>query len=166
MQYYSYADDPFPGYIQWRDPNNVLDPIYTNRAGMPNYVNIEQHNRFATEDHFFERFAPVFASEVIPGFNEMSQLFQSASNFASNFANQQMLGYGSNPIQAATQVITGVTSILETAYTAVSATRGLTSLATTPADISYFTVKQALLARQEIAMRAGLLATAAARIAS
>lgn len=166
MQYYSYAEDPFPGYIQWRDPNNVLDPIYTNRAGMPNYVNAEQHNRFATEDHFFERFAPVFASEVIPGFNEVSQLFQSASNFSSNFANQQMLGYGANPIQAATQVITTITSLIQTAFTAVVALRGLTSLATAPADISYFTVKQALLARQEIAMRAGLLATAAARIAS
>lgn len=166
MQYYSYANDPFPGYIQWRDPNNTLDPIYTNRAGMPNYVNAEQHNSFATEDHFFERFAPVFASEVIPGFNEVSQLFQSASNFASNLANQQMLGHGSNPIQAATQIVTGITSLVQTGYTAVSAARGLTSLASVPEDIAYFTVKQALLARQEIAMRAGLLATAAARVAS
>jgi hypothetical protein len=166
MQYYSYDEDPFPGYIQWTDPNNQLDPIYTHRAGLPNYINAEQHNRFATEDHFFERFAPVFASEVLPGYNEMSILFQSASNFSSNFGNQQLLGYGSNPIQAATAVITTIATLVQTAFTAVVAVRGVTSLATAPTDIAYFTVKQALLARQEIAMRAGLLATAAARIAS
>lgn len=166
MQYYSYEDDPFPGFIQWKDPNNALDPVYTVRAGLPNYTNAEQHTSFATEDHFFERFAPVFASEVIPGYAEISQLFQSASNFSSNFANQQILGYGSNPIQAATQVITTITSLIQTAFTVVVAVRGLTSLGTAPAAITYFTVKQALLARQEIAMRAGLLATAAARIAS
>jgi hypothetical protein len=56
--------------------------------------------------------------------------------------------------------------LIQTAFTVVVAVRGLTSLGTAPAAITYFTVKQALLARQEIAMRAGLLATAAARIAS
>lgn len=166
QQYYSYDEDPFPGYIQWKDPNNQLDPVYTLRGDQPNYVNAEQHNQFATEDHFFQRFAPLFAAEVIPGFSQLSQVFQSASNFSSNFGNQQMLGYGSNPIQAATQIITTITSLIQTAFTGVVALRGLVSLIDAPAAISYFTIKQALLARQEISMRAGLLATAAARVAS
>jgi len=166
QQYYSYDLDPYPGYIQWKDPQGILDAVFTLRAGQPNYISLEQHTQYSTEDHFFEKFAPLFASEVVPGYNEVSILFKSASNFSANFANQQMLGYGASPIQAATQVIIAITSLIQTAFTAVIALRGLTSLATAPADVAYYTTKQALLARQEIAMRAGLLATAGARVLS
>jgi hypothetical protein len=166
QQYYSYDEDPFPGYIQWKDPNNQLDPVYTLRGDQPNYTSVEQHSQHATQDHFLQNFGMLFAKDAIPGFSQLVNAFQSTSNFASNFGTQQVFGYGSNPIQAATQVVTNIVSLVQAAFTVVIAVRGLVSLATAPASVAYFITKQAFLARQEAAMRAGLMATWIAKTTS
>ena len=43
QEYYSFARDPYPGYIRWNDPTGAGAPAFTLRNGQPNFVNATQH---------------------------------------------------------------------------------------------------------------------------
>lgn len=158
QQYYTVANDPYPGYIEWRDPTGSGASVYTLRNGEPNYTNAQEHTSFAAQNHFTSTIGNTLLSGQPLSFDTLSRAVSSSLNFTQAFGLSKVLGAGAGGAQIAgvvaaliPTVVSGVNSVFQpnnsqARYTGSSTTR----------PVNNFMQAQALLARQRQNMRAGL----------
>lgn len=157
QQYYSLRRDPFPGYIQWRDPSSGSF-LYTLRNGQPNFINARQHSMFAAED----RFTSVIGTALLSGrpldFRTLASAVSGSVNFTQGFALSRVLGAGFGTAQTVgvvaaliPTVVAGVNSVFQPNISQATYTSSSTA-----APTSNFLRSQGLLATQRQRMRVGL----------
>lgn len=158
QQYYSVANDPFPGYIEWRDPTGANPSIFTPRNGQPNYTNAQQHTLFAAQDHFTNTIGNALLSGRPLDFRTLAAAVSGSTNFAQGFALSRVLGAGYGTAQTVgvvaaliPTVVAGVRSVYQPNISQAQYTAGSTAVPT-----SNFMRSQALLASQRQRMRVGL----------
>jgi hypothetical protein len=151
-------NDPFPGYIEWRDPIGTSAPTYTLRNGQPNYTNAQQHTNFAAQDYFTDTIGTALLRGESLDFNTLARAVSRSTNFAEAFAVSKVLGAGYGTAQTAgvvaaliPTVIAGVNTVYQTNIGQATYTSGSTSTST-----NNFMRLQALLATQRQRMRTGL----------
>jgi hypothetical protein len=161
QQYYTVEKDPYPGYIEWKDPNGTNPSVYTPRNGEPNYASAQEHTTFAAQDHFTSTIGNTLLSGQPLSFDTLSKAVSGSLNFTQAFGIAKVLGAGAGGAQIAgvvaaliPTVVSGVRSVFQTnitqaSYTSESATRSMNN----------FMQAQAVLARQTSLMRAGLNVT-------
>jgi hypothetical protein len=158
QQYYTVANDTYPGYIEWKDPNGTNPSVYTPRNGEPNYSSAQEHTTFATQNHFTATIGNTLLSGQPLSFDTLSKAVSGSLNFTQAFGMSKVLGAGASGAQMAgvvaaliPTVVSGVRSVFQTnisqaSYTSQSATRSMNN----------FMQAQGVLARQTSLMRAGL----------
>jgi hypothetical protein len=158
QQYYTIQNDPFPGYIEWRDPTGSNPPTYTLRNGQPNYANAQQHTNFAAQDYFTDTIGTALLRGDRLDFNTLTQAVSRSSNFAQAFAVSKVLGSGYGTAQTIgvvaaliPTVAAGINTVYQTNIGQATYTSGSTATPT-----SNFMQSQALLATQRQRMRTGL----------
>jgi hypothetical protein len=93
QEYYSYNNDPYPGYIRWVDPMNIGNPIYTLRNGQPNFGSAQQHTQYATQQALVTSLGSEFVKGSISGPGLVSAI-QGSMNFAKAFGAAKAMGNG------------------------------------------------------------------------
>jgi hypothetical protein len=158
QQYYRLENDPYPGYIEWRDPSGSSAPVYTLRNGEPNYANAQEHTLYAAQDHFTSTIGNTLLSGRPLTFETLARAVSGSINFSQGFALSRVLGAGYGTAQTIgvvaaliPTVIAGINlafqpNINQAAYTAGSTSR----------PVNNYMRSQALLARQRERMRVGL----------
>jgi len=158
QQYYTVANDPYPGYIEWKDPTGSGATVYTTRNGEPNYVNAQEHTSFAAQDYFTSTIGNTLLSGQSLSFDTLSKAVSGSLNFTQAFGLSKVLGASAGGAQMAgvvaaliPTIVSGVRSVFQTnisqaSYTSQSATRSMNN----------FMQAQGVLARQTSLMRAGL----------
>jgi len=100
QQYYDIKNDPFPGYIVWKDSTGTNDPVYTLRNGEPNFSDAKAHTEYAAQNHF----TSIIGSSIMSGnlsLNTLMSAVSSTTSFAQGFALAKTLGAGFNIANAA-----------------------------------------------------------------
>lgn len=158
QQYYSLENDPYPGYIEWKDPTGNSDPVYTPRNGEPNYASAKQHTEFAAQNHFTSVIGNTLLSGKPLTFDTLASAVSGSVNFAQGFALSKVLGAGYSTASAIgvaaaliPTVVSGVQTVFQTNIQSASFTASSTSQ-----PVNNFVRSQALLARQRQSMRVGL----------
>jgi len=158
QQYTSVQNDPFPGYIEWRDPTGANASYYTPRNGQPNYLNAQQHTQFAAQDHFTATIGNALLSGQPLNFRTLASAVSGSVNFTQGFALSRVLGAGFGTAQtigvvaALIPTVVGTISavyqpsVAQAQYTSGNSNRVMNQLVTS----------QAILARQSSLMRVGL----------
>jgi hypothetical protein len=82
------TDDPYPGFIQWIDPNGKGTPVFTPRNGEPNFVSADQHTMSAVQDYL----GPRLESAIITGKLTGTSL-QSLAMETLNYSQQSALSF-------------------------------------------------------------------------
>ena len=161
QQYYTVENDPYPGYIEWNDPATGLS-VYTLRNGQPNYTNAQEHTSFAAQDHF----TGVIGNALLSGggsltFNTLSQAVSSSLNFTQAFGLSRILGAGfggANKIATLAALIPTIASGLQSIFqTNIEKARLVSSQVSL--DVDEFAEAQAIAARQNQSLSAGLILT-------
>lgn len=158
QQYYTVQNDPFPGYIEWRDPTGTNPPAYTLRNGQPNYTNSQQHTLFAAQDHFTATIGNTLLSGGRLDFRTLAAAVSGSVNFTQGFALSRVLGAGfgtAQTIGVVAALIPTVIAGINLAYTTTVSTAYLTG-PSTALPTANFLRSQALLATQAQRMRVGL----------
>jgi hypothetical protein len=158
QQYSSVANDPYPGFIEWRDPTGANPPIFTQRNGQPNYLNAQEHTSFAAQDYF----TGVIGNTLLSGrpltFQTLSQAVSGSLNFGQGFALSRVLGAGfgtAQTIGVVAALIPTVIAGVNTVYAPNSA-QAVYTPGTSVAPVNNFVSSQALLSRMRTNIRAGL----------
>ena len=158
QQYYSVANDPFPGYIEWRDPTGVNPPTYTLRNGQPNFTNSQQHTLFAAQDHFTSTIGNTLLTGGRLDFRTLTAAVSGSVNFTQGFALSRVLGAGAGTAQTigvVAALIPTVVSTVSTVYQPSAAQAQYTS-GNSNRVMNQLVSSQAILARQSSLMRVGL----------
>jgi len=161
QQYYTTENDPYPGYIEWNDPATGLS-VYTLRNGQPNYTNAQEHTSFAAQNHFTNAIGNTLLSGGSLSFNALSQAVSSNINFTQTFGLSRILGAGfggGNKIAALAGLIPTIAGGLQSIFqTNIKRAKLISSQAS--ADIDEFAQDQAIAARQDESLSAGVIGRA------
>jgi hypothetical protein len=157
QRYYSVQDDPFPGYIEWRDPSGTGAPVYTLRNGQPNYTSAQQHTLFAAQDHFTSTIGNTLLSGGTLDFRTLASAVSGSVNFTEAFAISRILGVG---FSAASAIGTAA-ALVPTIIAAINLTAPATALSyvtstRTAVSTGIFLKNQATMALMSAQMRVGL----------
>jgi len=158
QQYYTVENDPYPGYIEWRDPTGSGTAVYTLRNGQPNYKDAQEHTTFAAQDHFTSVIGNTLLSGKPLTFNTLSQAVSSNLNFTQGFAISKVLGSGfsgANKIATIAALIPTIAFGLQTVFQTNNKKAKLISTSTSTA-VDNFARAQGLLAIQTQNIRTGL----------
>ncbi len=158
QQYPSVSNDPYPGYIEWRDPTGLNPPVYTLRNGQPNYLNAQEHTMFAAQDYF----TGVIGNTLLSGrpltFQTLAQAVSGSINFGQGFALSRVLGAGYGTAQTVGVVaalIPTVVSGINSVYSPNSS-QAVYTAGSSVAPVNNFVGSQAVLSRMRTNIRAGL----------
>jgi Gp5 N-terminal OB domain len=158
QQYYTIANDPYPGYIEWVDPTGAASPVYTPRNGEPNYANAKEHTSFAAQNQFTSTIGNTLLSGNPLSFDTLVKAVSGSINFTQAFGLSKVLGAGFGTAQTIgvvaaliPTVVSGVTSAFQPNNSQARYTGGSTTQ-----PVNNFMQAQAMLARQSALMRAGL----------
>lgn len=158
QQYYTVANDPYPGYIEWKDPTGSGATVYTTRNGEPNYANAQEHTSFAAQNHFTSTIGNALLSGNPLSFDTLSKAVSGSLNFTQAFGLSKVLGASAGGAQMAGVVAALIPTVVSTINSAfqptVAEARYTGSNATQ--SVNNLMQAQALLARQAQSMRAGL----------
>jgi hypothetical protein len=158
QQYYTVANDPYPGYIEWKDPSGSGAKVYTTRNGEPNYANAQEHTSFAAQNHFTSTIGNALLSGNPLSFDTLSKAVSGSLNFTQAFGLSKVLGASAGGAQMAGVVaalIPTVVSTINSAFQPTVAEARYTGSSATQ-SVNNLMQAQALLARQAQSMRAGL----------
>ena len=158
QQYYTVANDPFPGYIEWRDPTGVNPPTYTLRNGQPNFTNAQQHTLFAAQDQFTSTIGNTLLTGGRLDFRTLAAAVSGSVNFTQGFALSRVLGAGAGTAQTigvVAALIPTVISAVNLAYTPSASVSYLTG-PRTAVTTANFLRSQATMATMRTRMRVGL----------
>lgn len=160
QQYYSIDEDPYPGYIEWKDPSSPdLAPVYTSRDGQPNFLNAKQHTEYAASNHFTSTIGNALTSGQPLTFDVLTKAVSSSINFTQGFALAKVLGAGfsaSSIIGLAAALIPTIASGVQSVFQPALAQSSYTADSSSEAMSGYLRT-QAISQRQSTQMRAGLL---------
>jgi len=92
QEYYSYDNDPYPGYIKWVDPMNIGEPIYTLRNGQPNFATPQQHTQYDTQKLLVGSLESVFKVSVSGP--QLMRAISSSIDFAKISGATKVMGSG------------------------------------------------------------------------
>jgi hypothetical protein len=158
QQYYTIDQDPYPGYIEWKDPTSTGSSIYTLRNGEPNYASAQEHTTFAAQNHFTSTIGNTLLSGQPLSFDTLTKAVSGSINFTQTFGLSKVLGAGFGAAKPASvlaalipTVISGFNSIFQPSNSQAKYTGG-----TTTQSVNNFMQSQGILARQSALMRAGL----------
>jgi len=158
QQYYTVANDPYPGYIEWKDPTSTGSSVYTLRNGEPNYANAQEHTTFAAQNHFTSTIGNTLLNGQPLSFDTLSKAVSGSINFTQTFGLSKVLGAGFGAGKAAgvlaaliPTVISGFNTIFQPSNGQAKYTGGATTQ-----SVNNFMQSQGILARQSALMRAGL----------
>jgi hypothetical protein len=160
QQYYTVENDPFPGYIEWKDPSGTGAPVYTLRNNQPNFSSAQQHTLFAAQDHFTGTIGNALLSGDKLDFRTLASAVSGSVNFTEAFAVSRILGVG---FSAASAIGVGA-ALVPTIIAAIGLTAPATALSyvtSTRTGIStgIFLKNQATMALMSLQMRVGLFTT-------
>jgi hypothetical protein len=158
QQYYTIDRDPYPGYIEWKDPTSTESSVYTLRNGEPNYANAQEHTTFAAQNHFTSTIGDTLLSGQPLSFDTLSQAVSGSLNFTQGFGLSKVLGAGFGTAKTSgvlAALIPTVISGLNTLFQSGNSQAKYTGDTTTE-SVNNFMQSQGLLARQSALMRAGL----------
>jgi hypothetical protein len=158
QQYYTIDRDPYPGYIEWKDPTSTGSSVYTLRNGEPNYANAQEHTTFAAQNHFTSTIGNTLLNGQPLSFDTLSKAVSGSLNFTQTFGLSKVLGAGFGAGKAAgvlaaliPTVISGFNTIFQPSNGQAKYTGGATTQ-----SVNNFMQSQGILARQSALMRAGL----------
>ena len=152
------TDDPYPGYIQWVDPNGDGQPTYTPRNGQPNYVSATQHTQFATQDHFNSVVADQIATGSLTP-QSLTAAFLSTQGFAQTFSAAATLGSAFPIVGAAAVALLFAPRIgraIDSVFNPKVAQAKAVSGPTQQKAVDKYTVNQTLLHKKRQSMRVAL----------
>lgn len=158
QQYYTVDKDPYPGFIEWKDPNGTNPSVYTPRNGEPNYSSAQEHTTFAAQNHFTSTIGNTLLSGQPLSFDTLSKAVSGSLNFTQAFGMSKVLGAGAGGAQMAgvvaaliPTVVSGIRSVFQTNISQATYTSGSTAQ-----PVNNFMRSQGVLARQRQNMRTGL----------
>jgi len=161
QQYYAVDKDPYPGFIEWKDPNGTNPSVYTPRNGEPNYASAQEHTTFAAQNHFTSTIGNTLLSGQPLSFDTLSKAVSGSLNFTKAFGMSKVLGAGAGGAQMAgvvaaliPTVVSGVRSVFQTNISQATYTSSSTAQ-----PVNNFMRSQGVLARQRQNMRTGLNVT-------
>jgi len=158
QQYYIVANDPYPGYIEWKDPTSTGSSVYTLRNGEPNYANAQEHTTFAAQNHFTSTIGNTLLNGQPLSFDTLSKAVSGSINFTQTFGLSKVLGASASGSQMAGVVAALIPTLASTIASAfqpnVAQATYTGSSVTQP--VNNLMQAQALLARQAQSMRTGL----------
>ena len=157
QQYYTIENDPFPGYIEWKDPSGAGAPVYTLRNNQPNYASAQQHTLYAAQDHFTSTIGNALISGEKLDFRTLASAVSGSVNFTEAFAVSRILGVGFSAASA----IGVAAALIPTIIAAINFTapaQGLAYITGPRSAIStgLFLKSQATMALMSAQMRVGL----------
>lgn len=160
QQYYAIENDPFPGYIEWKDPSGTGAPVYTLRNNQPNFTTAQQHTLYAAQDHFTGTIGNALLSGDKLDFRTLASAVSGSVNFTEAFAVSRILGVGFSAASA----IGVAAALIPTIIAAVNFTAPATALSTITGPRSaistgLFLKSQATMALMSAQMRVGLFTT-------
>jgi hypothetical protein len=160
QQYYTIENDPFPGYIEWKDPSGTGAPVYTLRNNQPNYSSAQQHTLFAAQDHFTGTIGNALLSGDKLDFRTLASAVSGSVNFTEAFAVSRILGAGFSTAAA----IGTAAALVPTIIAAINFTAPATALSyvtstRTAVSTGIFLKNQATMALMSAQMRVGLFTT-------
>jgi len=153
QQYFSNTNDPFPGYIEWRDPTGQNPSVYTLRGSEPNYTSAQQHTEFAAQEHF----GAGVAQSMLNGTFNLKNLMDgisSTTGFAQVFSLTKALGI--KPGFAISGLALMLPSLSRQMTTAKNKTEDSVTRAETNEALEKHAEAQNALARQRLAAQAAL----------
>jgi hypothetical protein len=160
QQYYSIENDPFPGYIEWKDPSGTGAPVYTLRNNQPNYTSAQQHTLFAAQDQFTSTIGNALLSGEKLDFRTLASAVSGSVNFTEAFAVSRILGVGFSAASAIGVAAALIPSIIATmTLTAPAASLSYVTSARTAVSTGLFLKSQATMALMSAQMRVGLFTT-------
>lgn len=157
QEYYSYDDDPYPGYIRWIDPNGVGDPIFTLRSGQPNFISAQQHTTHVTQSAVTASLGQGLLTGSITGPGLLTAI-RGATNIAQAFGTSRVVGNGysiGSLINLAASIIPAVVAVTTSIFNP-KITVSVVDSGIFKEMQNTFIVKQALRARRSALMAVGV----------
>jgi hypothetical protein len=159
QQYYTIDKDPYPGFIEWKDPTGTAPSVYTPRNGEPNYASAQQHTSFAAQNNFTSAIGNTLLSGKPLSFDTLSKAVKGNINFTQTFGLSKVLGAGFGTARTAgvlAALIPTVVSSFNTAFQPNNTQARYTGSSSSQA-VNNSMQSQGILARQSALIRAGLI---------
>ena len=99
IQVYYQDEDPYPGYIEWEDPDNVLPKVYTLRKEEPMYSSPEEHTHHVMQNHLSTGIEQMASTGSI-SIQGLVGYMESASALGQVFAASRVLGAGASKLSS------------------------------------------------------------------
>jgi hypothetical protein len=158
QQYYTVDNDPYPGFIEWKDPNGTSPSVYTPRNGEPNYSSAEEHTTFATQNQFTSTIGNSLLSGQPLSFDTLSKAVSGSLNFTEAFGVSKALGAGGSAAKMAGVAAALIPTIVSSISTAFQPNISQAEYTGSDAreSMDEFVNAQTILARQNALALAGL----------
>lgn len=91
VQVYYQEQDPYPGFIEWEDPDNVQPKVYTRRKEEPMYGSPEEHTHHVMQNHLSTGIEQMVSSNSLTIQGLMAYM-ESASSLGQTFAATRVMG--------------------------------------------------------------------------
>ena len=158
QQYYTVENDPYPGFIEWKDPNGTSPSVYTPRNGEPNYSSAEEHTNFAAQNQFTSTIGNTLLSGQPLSFDTLSKAVSGSLNFTKTFGMSKVLGAGANAAKMAGVAAALIPTIVSSISTAFQPNISQAEYTGSDAreSMDEFVNAQTILARQNALALAGL----------
>ena len=158
QQYYTVDKDPYPGYIEWKDPNGTNPSVYTPRNGEPNYASAQEHTTFAAQNHFTATIGNTLLSGQPLSFDTLAKAVSGSLNFTKTFGLAKVLGAGFGTAQTAGVVAALIPTVVSTVNSAFQPNNSKARYAAEKSSqaINNLMEAQAILARKTSLALAGL----------
>jgi len=93
------TDDPFPGYIVWKDSTGAGSNVYTPRNGEPNFSSANDHTNYIMQTNITNNLMnAIFSGNLNASF--LQNMISTATDVAKSFAISAVLGVGFNMANA------------------------------------------------------------------
>jgi len=158
QQYYTVDNDPYPGFIEWKDPNGTSPSVYTPRNGEPNYSSAEEHTTFAAQNQFTSTIGNTLLSGQPLSFDTLSKAVSGSLNFTEAFGVSKALGAGGSAAKMAGVAAALIPTIVSSISTAFQPNISQAEYTGSDAreSMDEFVNAQTILARQNALALAGL----------
>ena len=147
------TDDPYPGYIVWKDPQGVGEPVFTPRNGEPNFVSASQNSTYVMENAILAPLENAILSGKLNG-STFSSILSNAEQAGKALGISMILGVGFNAIGAlASSAVSTPLIAKELVKDNAIISQAATIIPSATVAVDKFIVKQALAVQKTIRMR-------------
>ena len=151
------ADDPYPGYKIWTDPQGNGQPIYTPRNGEPNFTSAQQAATYAMDQMIVSRLGNALTSGNLNA-STLSGILNDGMNVLKQTAISSVVGYGFSLVNSALGAVLQGTLTAENFNLNFSAQIKKAYIVTQNATnaMSNFAINRSTAAMQELLMRSAV----------